>query len=189
MLALLGRWDEVFIHAEKAIELSPLDPTWPFFACWLHIVVNDFYKAEALIRQSLELVPGFPLAVYAMGHLYTVQGRIDDAIEIQEQLPVGNPIRNWSLGPTYAIAGRVEDALAIAAEMSVDPGPKDMLHLAFIYSGLGDYDEAMRWFELCFETRVDWLPWIAVEQTYGGTLKDIRKDSRFKSLIKKLNLK
>jgi len=86
------------------------------------------------------------------------------------------------------MAGRAEDALRIAAEMSVDPGPKERLHLAFTYAGLGDFDEAMRWFELCYENRSGWLPWIALEQTYGGVLEGIREDPRFQSLIGRLNL-
>ena len=83
------------------------------------------------MRESLELAPGFPFALYGMGQLYMMLDRIDEAIEIQEKIPLGNPVRNWSLGPSYARAGRIEDALIVAAEMSVDPGPKDMLHLAF----------------------------------------------------------
>jgi TolB-like protein/Flp pilus assembly protein TadD len=188
LLALLGRWDEVFAHAEKARELSPLDSTWAFFAAWLYMVVEEFDKAEGLMRESLELAPGNPLSLYGLGQLYTTQGRFEEAIAVHEQIPAGNPARNWALGPTYAMAGHHEDALRLAAEMSVNPGPKDRLHLAFTYAGLGDFDEAMRWFEVCYETRTDWLPWIALEQTYGGTLEGIREDPRFQSLIKKLNL-
>jgi tetratricopeptide (TPR) repeat protein len=188
LLALLGRWDEVWVELDKAMELSPLDPTWPFFAGWLYTAVEDFDKAESLIQESLELSPGFPFGLYALGQLYTTQGRFDDAIEVQEQIPTDSPVRNWALGPTYAMAGRVEDALRITTEMSADPGPKDRLHMAFTYAGLGDFDEAMRWFEICYETRTDWLPWIALEQTYGGMLEGIREDARFQSLIEKLNL-
>jgi TolB-like protein/Flp pilus assembly protein TadD len=188
LLALLGRWDEVFIAAEKARELSPLDPTWAFFAGWLYMVRDDYDTANELMQETMELVPGFPLGLYALGQLYTVQGRFDEAVEAQEKIPVGNPIRNWALGPTYAMAGRTDDALRIAAEMSVDPGPKDKLHLAFTYAGLGDFEKAMFWFEDCFETRVDWLPWIAVENTYGGMLGPLRDDPRFRELMRKLDL-
>ena len=188
LLALLGRWDEVWPALDKAMELSPLDPVWLFFAGWLYTAVEDFDKAEALMLESLELRPGFPFGLYGLGQLYTAQELFADAIEVQEQIPTGNPVRNWALGPSYAMAGRLEDALSIAAEMSVDPGPKDRLHLAFTYAGLGDFDEAMRWFELCYETRTDWLPWIALEQAYGGVLKGIGADPRFQSLIEKLKL-
>lgn len=188
LLALLDRWDEVFVHAERARELSPLDPTWTFFAGWLYMVVGEFDKSEALMFESLELAPGNPLGLYGLGQLYSTQGRFEDAVEIHEQIPTGNPVRNWALGPSYAMTGRVEDALRIASEMSVNPGPKDRLHLAFTYAALGDFDEAMRWFEICYETRTDWLPWIALEQTYGGMLEGIRQDPRFQSLIERLKL-
>jgi TolB-like protein/tetratricopeptide (TPR) repeat protein len=190
LLALLGRWDEVFAQAEKARELSPLDPTWAFFAGWLYMVREDFDRAEELMLESLELAPSFPFGLFGLGDLYKIQGRIEEAIELQERIPAGSPIRNWALGPTYASAGREADALKVAAEMSVDPGPKDRLFLAFTYAALGDFDEAMRWFEICFEieTRTDWLPWIALDQSFGGVLEGIREDPRFQSLIKKLNL-
>ncbi len=188
LLALLGRWDEVFTQLDKARELGPLEPVWGYFAGWLYMVAEDFDKAEALIRESLELRTGFPLGLYTLGQIYTGQGRFDDAIEAGKLIPADNPVRNWTLGPAYAMAGRVEDALRIASEMSVDPGPKDRLHIAFTYAGLGDFDAAMNWFELCYETRVDWLLWIALEHSFGGVLEGIREDPRFQSLIEKLDL-
>jgi len=188
LLSLLGRWDEVFIAAEKARELSPLDPTWAFFAGWLYMVRGEHDKAYDLMQESLEIAPNFPFGWYGLGQLYIVQGRFDEAIEAGKMIPVGNPVRNWALGPTYAMAGRTEDALRIATEMSVDPGPKDMLHLAGIYAALGDFEQAMSWFEKCYESRVDWLPWIVLDHAYGGVLEPIRDDPRFQALLQKMNL-
>jgi len=188
LLALLGRWEEVFEHAEKARELSPLDPSWVFFSGWLYMVVDRYEKAESQMEESLELAPGFPFALYGLAQLHMIQGRAEDAIQAAERIPAGVPIRNWALGPAYAVAGRLDDALGVVAEMSVDPGPKDRLHIAFVYSGLGDFDKAMHWLDICYETRVDWLPWIALDQSYGGMLEAIRKDPRFQSLIEKLKI-
>jgi tetratricopeptide (TPR) repeat protein len=145
LLALLGRWEEVFVHAEKAMELSPLDPLWVFFAAWLYMVDNQMDRAIALTEESLELSPGFPLGLYVLGQFHLMHGRTDEAIEVQEQIPGKNPIRNWALGPAYGLAGRVEDARRVAAEMSVDPGPKDMLHIASTYAAMNDNDNAMFW--------------------------------------------
>lgn len=188
LLALLGRWDEVWPALDTAMKLSPLDPVWIFFAAWMHMAVGDYDAGEALVRESLELVPGFPFSLYTLGQIYTAQGRFEEAIQVQEQIPVGSPVRNWALGPTYAMAGRVEDALGIAAAMSTDPGPKDRLHLALTYAGLGDFDQAMDWFDLCLEIRADWLPWIVLEQAYGGVLVGISEEPRFQALIEELSL-
>ena len=46
----------------------------------------------------------------------------------------------------------------------------------------------MKWLDDCYESRVDWLPWIALEQGYGGVLEEIRHDPRFQALITRLNI-
>jgi hypothetical protein len=35
---------------------------------------------------------------------------------------------------------------------------------------------------------VDWLPWIVIENSYGGTLESLRDDERFQALVNKLNI-
>jgi len=97
-------------------------------------------------------------------------------------------MRNWALGPTYAMAERRDEALRIAEAMMVDPGPKDLLHVAFVYAGLGDTDEAIRRLDIAYEARVDWFPWIAARNSYGGVLEGIRHDPRFQEIVARLNL-
>lgn len=188
LLALLGRWDEAMAHSLKARELSPLDQTWAAFAGWLLMVHGDLEGAEKQLQESLELLPGYPFGLWFLGDLYRIQGRMDEAIAIQESIPEGLPFRYWALGPTYAVAGRQEDALRVIETMSAHPGPKDNLFIAISYSALGDFDLAMRWLEKCYEIRLDWLPWIAMTQGYGGTLEGLRADPRFRDLIARLNI-
>ncbi len=188
LLALLGRWDEAFAEAEAARQLSPLDPTWGGFAAWLYVLDDRYDEAFAAIDESLEIAPTNPLVLYALGHILTTLSRFEEAIEAHEKIPRDNPMSNWALGPTYAMAGRHSDAREIAAAMSENPGPKDKLHLAFTYAGMGEADEALQWLESCYETRVDWLPWIAIVNSYGGALETIRDDPRFQALIARLNV-
>ena len=42
--------------------------------------------------------------------------------------------------------------------------------------------------EKCYEIRLDWLPWIAMEGAYGGLLEEIRQDPRFTALMEKLDI-
>lgn len=188
LLALLGRWEESFTEAELARQLSPLDPTWAAFAGWLYMLERRYEEAYTAVHESLELATDMPLTLYGLGQLYSSQGLFDKAVEVHEQIPADNPVRNWALGPSYAMAGRREDALQIAAAMSESQMPKDKLHLAFLHAGLGDHDEAMWVLESCYETRVDWLPWIANNNAFGGVLAPLRDDPRFQALIKKMNL-
>ncbi len=188
LLALSGRWEETFKETELSRQLSPLDATWAFFAGWLYMLEGRYKEAYDGMHEALELSPTMPFGLYGLGQLYSSQGLFEKAVEVHEQIIVGHPTRNWALGPSYAMAGRREDALQIAAVLTESPMPKDKLHLAFIYAGLGDFDEAMRVLESCFETRVDWLPWIANYNAYGGVLEPLRDDPRFRALVKKLNL-
>jgi len=188
VLALLGRWDEAFVHEQKARELNPLNPYWQALGGWLYMVAGDYEKAEAMVRESFEIAPGYPAGLYTLGQLYTAQGRFEEAVGVHEQIPAGHPMRNWALGISYAMAGRVADARRLITEMSANPGPKDRISVALAYAGLGDFDEAMRWFEICYETRVDWLPFAVLDHSYGGVVEEIRKDPRFQALILKLGL-
>lgn len=188
LLSLLGRWEETFQHLEKARELAPLDPGWSAFEGWLYMSRGEFERARELYEESLALAPGFPFGLAWLGDLYRLQGRPEDAIEIQERIPEGNPIRNWALGPTYALTGRREAAERIASDMARDPGPKDKLFLALTHTALGDRDEGMHWFEICYQSRVDWLPWVAISRGYAGVDDDLLADPRFQALIARLNI-
>ncbi len=185
---LLGRTEESFALVAQASQVDPLSPVWPSFACWLYIVADRFDEAVAACEEGLDLAPGFPLALYGLGQVYSAQGRIEEAIAVHEQIPEGLPIRYWALGPTYAMAGRREDALMMAEAMMIDPGPKDLLHIAFTYAGLGDTDGAIRRLETAYEARVDWFPWIAIHNGYGGVLEGIRQDPRFQEIVGRLSL-
>jgi TolB-like protein/Tfp pilus assembly protein PilF len=188
LLALFDRWDEAFYHSNKARELNPLEPTWAFFTGWLYTVREEFDLAEELFLEALELSPDFPFGLWGLGDIYRMQGRFEEAIEIQQRMTPGNPVRNWALGASYAIAGRQEDAHRVIDEMTADPGPKDKLFTALTYVALGDFDRAMEWLDVSYESRVDWLPWIALDQGYGGVLEEIRHDPRFQDLIARLNI-
>lgn len=188
LLSLLGRWEETFQHLDRARELNPLDPGWSAFEGWLYMSRGKFDRARELYEESLALAPGFPFGLAWLGDLHRLEGRPEDAIGIQERIPDGNPIRNWALGPTYALTGRREDAERIAREMAVDPGPKDKLFIALTYSALGDIDQAMHWFEICYESRVDWLPWIVISRGYVGLDEALLGDPRFRALVARLDI-
>jgi hypothetical protein len=76
----------------------------------------------------------------------------------------------------------------MATEMANNPTGRDMLHLALTYSAMGDIDAAVDWLERAFEARSDWLPWIVLDNAYGGSVEPMRDDPRVAALIARLNL-
>lgn len=188
LLVLFDDWDTAFSHSHRARELNPLDPTWAFFTGWLYLARADFVEAEAHFRDAVEIHQDFPLGVWGLGESAIRQGRIDEGITLLEGIPPGVPVRNWALGSAYAVAGRDDDARRVIAEMTAAPGPKEKLFIAIAYATLGDFDQAMDWLESCYETRVDWLPWIATRNGYGQGLESLRNDPRFQALIGRFGL-
>ncbi len=185
---LLGRREESFMLIEEARQVDPLQPVWPTFACWLYMVGDRFEDGITACEDALALAPDFPLALYSLGQVYSAQGRFEEAIAAHERIAEGLPWRRWALGPSYAMAGRAEDALRIAAAMDKNALPKDLLHVAFVYAGLGDTDEAIRRLEIAYDARVDWFPWIASHNGYGGVLEGMRDNPRFQDVLARLSL-
>jgi tetratricopeptide (TPR) repeat protein len=188
LLTLYGRMEEAIAEVEKARELSPLDGLWTGFAAWLYMLEDRRDDVFALTDECLGFAPRFPLCLYTAAQMHLARGALDEAIAAGEELPPGTPYSNWVLGPAYAMAGRADDARRIAAAMAGKPTPKDMLHLAFTYVALGDTEEAFRWFTTSYENRVDWLPWIARPNAYGGVLESLRDHPDFQALVGLLNL-
>ncbi len=187
LLVLLGQIDESFFHAEKARELSPLDPLWAGFAAWLYMLEERWEEGMDSVEECLSFSPGFPFCDYTLGELHRAMGDIEKAVEAHEKISAVR-LRNRALGPTYGMAGRREDARKIAELMAANPTPRDYLYIALTYSAMGEIDEALRWLELAYEHKADWLPWVGLKNAYGGAVEPMRNDPRFKAIVEKLNL-
>lgn len=188
LLVLLGRIDESFFHAEKARELSPLDPLWAGFAAWLYMLEERWEEGMDTVEECLSFSPGFWFCEYTLGELHRAMGDIEKAVEAHEKMSADLPMTNWALGPTYGMAGRRDDARKIAELMAANPTPRDELYIALTYSAMGEIDEALRWLQLAYEDKADWLPWVGLKNAYGGAVDPMQDDPRFKAIVEKLNL-
>ena len=188
LLALREDLDAALAEAEIARDLSPLDPIWAGFAAWLYMIPARWDEGVAAAEECLAFSPGFPLCLYVLGQIHSARGDYEAAIAAHERIPRTQRFAYWALGPTYGLAGRLDEARAIAAEMAKDSTGRDMLHLALTYSAMGEIDDAVSWLERAFEARSDWLPWVVLDNAYGGSVEAMRGDPRFQALVTRLNL-
>ena len=188
LLVLLGRTEESFAEAERARDLSPMDPIWAADTAWLYMLEERWDEAISIAEECLSFSPDFPFCLWSMGEIYTLQGNFDEAIEYHERIVRGSPFASWALGPTYAMAGRHDEAREIARAMAENPTPKDLLFLALTYSAMGETDEALRWLEAAYESRTDWLPFIVTHNAFGGAVEPLRDEPRFREMVAKLKL-
>ena len=109
----------------------------------------------AELERAAALVPGDNLFVAQLGEAYALAGRIDDAREILRRLET------------------------LSGQQYVSP-----YHLAYVYTGLGDYDRAMDCLERAYAERAGSIYGIKGSFLFAP----LRGHPRFTALLKKMNL-
>ena len=190
-----GRSTEAIREARRAAELDPLSAQVLLISSQVLSGVRQYERALEQARKALDLEPS------AQGHqrlatVYLWQNKFADAIrEFQTALGllggrgrVGVVLAR--LGYTYARAGRRDEALKILEDMKrrVASGDKALIgheiHLANLYTGLGDKDQAFAWLARAYQAHDFGLANLRVEAFFDP----LRSDVRFKELLKKMGL-
>jgi soluble lytic murein transglycosylase-like protein len=93
------------------------------------------------------------------------------------------PIWQYALGRTYAMAGKNDEARKILAELEKwEPSAFGAWALAIMYTALGENDKAFQ--ALAYEPSHAYVPWASIDPQFSP----LRRDPRFKDLLKKYNL-
>ncbi len=188
-LGSLERYDEAVAAQHQAHELDPLAPLCMSDTASALLRAGRVDEALQQAAALLRLEPAYPMGHSTMGWAYIKKGRQEEgltALEEAVRVSPGNTLFLGQLGQAYAVAGRPEKAqavlqrlLALGAERYVSP-----YHLAYVYTGLGEYDRAID----CLEG--------AVDERCGGVygirgsflFTDLRSHPRFTALLKRMHL-
>ena len=187
MLSSLERYDEAIAMQRRAYELDPLAHRMDLVTT--HLRVGRYDEAFRGVTRVLEVEPHLPLAHLTLGWIYLLTGRPDEGIASMERALELSPDATMylaQLGQAYARVGRLEDARAVlrrleemATRRYVSP-----YHMAYVHTGLGDYERAMDWLERACEERAG-----GVFGVKGSFLfAPLRGHSRFQALLRKMNL-
>jgi serine/threonine protein kinase/TolB-like protein/Flp pilus assembly protein TadD len=186
-LSAMGRFDEAVAEMRRAQELDPvsLDKNACIGEALYYQRRYDQALEQYLRVLAMDSNSGF--THWAIGNVYVEVGRYEEAIsEYQKSIPLSgdSPDEPGSLGYAYALAGKSRDARRILDELK-ERSKRDYVPpttLAFIYSGLGDKDEAFAWLEKAYDTRDSILVYIRSEPTYDK----LRSDPRFANLMRRV---
>jgi tetratricopeptide (TPR) repeat protein len=156
-LACRGEEDAAIAEVERALELDPASLFPNFVLGWMYGVCRRFDEAIAQHLLVSRLATDYGLPHLGLGMACAGKGKFADAIAHltnATQMKCGS-LLHGQMGYCYAMSGRREEALreiAILKERSeshyVSP-----VSFAAIYSGLGEYDEALRYLDRAVETR------------------------------------
>lgn len=188
-LSALGRYDEALAAQRHAHDLDPLAPVVMSDMASTLLRAGRYDEAEAQARELIRLEPLFPMAHSTLAWAYIKKGLSAEGLrELEEavRLSPGNTLFLAQMGQAYAMTGCPDNARqvlarlqALARERYVSP-----YHLAYIYTGLREFDTAID----CLER--------AVEERAGGVygirgsflFTDLRREPRFLSLLKRMSL-
>ena len=188
-LAVSGRFDEAFVEAKTARQLSPLSPVMHLSLGLLLYASGQNEEAIEQLRETATMDARLPLPHLVLGLAFGRKGRFDEAIaEFKQALAVAGARPLWSgyLGQVYAAAGRTEDAVEILHELHAAAKRRYVPPTAFVivYAGLGMIDDAFHWLEKAVEERDGLLIYLKV----GSVFDRLRSDPRFQEIVKRVGL-
>ncbi len=146
--AITGAHVEAAKHAERALEIAPLDPWTNFMLGWVRYWAHDSCGSVQQLTELLQLYPHFALAHLFIGENLLAQGRRDEAVAACEEGLELLPSSQLMVGVgacVIGLAGRRERAAALLARLDeiARDGYVDPLYRAAAVYGTGDLERAI----------------------------------------------
>ena len=186
---MLGQMPRALTLLQKGGELDPGSLLIQSEIAWDFYHANRFEDAAAQCARVLATDPTFDYARLVLGWTEIQLGKHDAAMATLKKAWDGLGFRAvlGDLGYTYALAGKTREArdcLQQLKEFEAKGAYVSPSAFAFVHLGLGETDEAMKWFERAVEQHDPYMAWIKVEPRFDS----LRNTPRFKALVQKLNL-
>ena len=191
LLTVTGQLDEAIVQIKQAQELDPLSLIINIDVALIFYIARQYDRAIEQSRNVIEMDPNFGVAHFVLGLAYEQKKSYKDAIEeLQQGISAsgGITVMTGALGHTYAVSGNRDKALTVLNELKelskrryVSP-----YSIAIVYIGLGEKDQAFEWLQKAYEDRSVWL--IHLHLKVDPRLDSLRRDARFKALLKKMGL-
>jgi TolB-like protein/class 3 adenylate cyclase/Tfp pilus assembly protein PilF len=154
-LRWLRRYDEAISMAQKTLELDPLDPMTHLWLGNFYTYAGQYDNCIIQVEKAIELDSTWVVAYNWLAINYALMGNYKKANLAADKIvdsPLFESIRLLIIshcGWAYAKSGNSEKArefLDILFLIS-DNEEVDLVHMAIIYAGLGEDEEALKWLE------------------------------------------
>ena len=187
-LKSMARFNEAFDEVRKSLELDPLNSYSLANAGSQLALMHEFPAAEVEFEKALRMDSREPYIYLRLGPVYLLEGKKQQAIAALERArdySNGQQDKIAWLGYAYAVSGRTDDARKILDELRDLASRGDYvspLHVALVYAGLGDKNEAFTYLEKAYQNRDEYLVYLNVYPE----LESLRSDSRFQDLTRRM---
>jgi len=186
VLGNLKRFDEALAMIKQAQNIDPLSPSLHVYAAFLHKEMGQFDQAIAQSRKALDLDPDFSTAHSILGLAYEQKGMYEEAAQAMNRALSLGASYKADLAHLYAISGRRQDAIKILEELK-ELSPRQYIrpyNFAKIYTGLGEYEQALACLSQAVEDHDPFISNLAVEQRFAP----LHADPRFIEMLRRVGL-
>ncbi len=187
-LQFSGRESEAIREMKKAVEIEPLSLVNNAELSWAYYLANQNDAALEQIQKTIAIEPTFAYSYFVLGLVHAATGKSTEALTAFREGKKLSP--DWieleaELAYTQALAGNRHEAEALLAKVldAADTRYVNPVHIAAVYSALGDNDLAIEWLERGYREKSSWMKWIAIEPQ----LERLRTDPRFQNLTRRVN--
>jgi tetratricopeptide (TPR) repeat protein len=149
LCSFLGRHEEAVFHAEKAVELDPLDLMTNFRLVQANCYARRYDEAVRAGRTAIELIPDSPYTCFYLALSLAALGSKVEAWEMAHmgrKLADGLPLGEGYFGYLAGALGHQVEARQVVEELQArrEKGYVPALPIARTYIGLGETANALR---------------------------------------------
>jgi len=188
-LEIMGRFDEAKAERKRALELDPLSAMQSMVAGATFYFASQYDEAIAQNQKTTDLETHFYPAYFWLGQAYEQKKMYAEAIATYQKgitQAERHPQLIAALGHAYALAGErgkatqaLDELRRMSKQRHIDP-----YLIAFVYTGLGDKEQAFAWLNRAYQDRSSFLIWLKVEPQFNS----LRDDPRFQDLLRRVGL-
>jgi len=185
---LCENFEEAIEDSKLIIEREPfsVEAHWNLGLCYF--MANQYENAIISFNKLIEVDPSYSLGYRWLGKTYRIIGKYDEAMSSIRKAQGLTGGYGQVYNETILIlvsSGQIKKARTLFDEMLDSESEQSILPgtYAKIYTNLGQFDEAFKWLEKCYEERTMTMFMIKTIPDFDT----IRDDPRYDDLVKRMN--
>jgi TolB-like protein len=179
----LGRRDEALKLQGASLALDPLNPDSHQNAAYILYLSGDLSAAEREFRRSIEISPTFEASHRMIGEILLQRQQPEAAL--REMEAESESTRDLGLALAYFALGRRPEADRAVARVERRASEFGELNVALIHAYRGNLDGAFQWLDKAVAARDLNL---GHRLKYDPIFSSLRRDSRYKEVLRSMNL-